>query len=441
MCLEGDFASGAAEQTKPGCDVWRPIKPAESNRLCSLSAWHRLGPRARRAKQATTVTMAFRGRRWCSTCQCVAPAGPASPTGSGGCRATSFHPWFFFSSFFLRGSGTVGNMIPETATEQSILEIASSLAAGPARVSRRTASQISLLRLVMNKPTNTFRPYPYYFPYEQAFPDEDVSVGDTFLRRPRGSSPYDASLPWPTGSWKQSAVLDASDPAVAICLAAREGNLQFLSEQPQAILLLDGNGDSITTHAVDSGKMSSLEFLLRLPFCVHTLLNVPSRDARDGNYPLMAAVTNNRVECAARLLAAGARIMVPVNHFEDSTVTPTSMMHQIIYYPDAGRDDAGGDRLPLLAMMLWDLTNPKTKYSWAQQVSILLFRTIVGEDKLTHTHRHTGTKEDAIGIGAILGHARRSGKECAAFRAAVLKLFQVAATASAPSTRRRSRRT
>ena len=125
MCLDGDFASGAAEQTKPGCDVWRPIKPAESSRLCSLSAWHRLGPRARRAKQATTVTMAFRGRRWCSTCQCVAPAGPASPTGSGGCRATSFHPWFFFSSFFLRGSGTVGNMIPETATEQSILEISS----------------------------------------------------------------------------------------------------------------------------------------------------------------------------------------------------------------------------------------------------------------------------------------------------------------------------
>ena len=54
-------------------------------------------------------------------------------------------------------------------------------------------------------------------------------------------------------------------PATAICLAAREGNLQFLSEQPQAkLLLLDGNGDSVITHAVDRGNMRSLEFLLSL---------------------------------------------------------------------------------------------------------------------------------------------------------------------------------
>ena len=38
-------------------------------------------------------------------------------------------------------------------------------------------------------------------------------MGDPLLRGPIGSSPSDASLPWPTGSWKQSAVLDASDPA------------------------------------------------------------------------------------------------------------------------------------------------------------------------------------------------------------------------------------
>ena len=38
----------------------------------------------------------------------------------------------------------------------------------------------------------------------------------------------------------------------------------------------------------------------------------------------MAAVTENRVEFVARLLAAGTCIMVSVNHFEDRTVTPTS---------------------------------------------------------------------------------------------------------------------
>ena len=57
-----------------------------------------------------------------------------------------------------------------------------------------------------------------------------------------------------------------------------------------------------------------------------TLLNLPSKD---GNYPLMQAVTNNRLVCAVRLPAAGARIMVPVNHFEDHTAAPTSMLHEI----------------------------------------------------------------------------------------------------------------
>ena len=52
LCLDGGCASGAAEQTEPGSGVWWAIKPAESLRQGCLSAWHRLGPRARRAKQA-----------------------------------------------------------------------------------------------------------------------------------------------------------------------------------------------------------------------------------------------------------------------------------------------------------------------------------------------------------------------------------------------------
>ena len=55
--------------------------------------------------------------------------------------------------------------------------------------------------------------------------------------------PY--SPPRPIGSWKQSAVLDASHPAAAICLAARSlrGDLPFLTSQPPGkLLLLDGNG-------------------------------------------------------------------------------------------------------------------------------------------------------------------------------------------------------
>ena len=74
-------------------------------------------------------------------------------------------------------------------------------------------------------------------------------------------------------------MLDESDPATAICLAVREGDLHFLSEQPQAkLLLLNGNGDSVITHAVYSGNMHSLEFLLSLPLCVHMLLNLPSKE-------------------------------------------------------------------------------------------------------------------------------------------------------------------
>ena len=125
-----------------------------------------------------------------------------------------------------------------------------------------------------------------------------------------GPQSHGASLPWPTGSWKQSAVLAASYPAAEICPAARKGDLEFLAEQAQTkLLLLYGNAmmgiqsSPMHWHAVDSANMSSLEFLFNLPSCVDTLLNLP---AKDGNYPLMVAVTNNRVECEVRLLAAGS---------------------------------------------------------------------------------------------------------------------------------------
>ena len=55
--------------------------------------------------------------------------------------------------------------------------------------------------------------------------------------------------------------------------------------------------------------------------------------------------------------------MIPMNHFEDCTVAPTYMLHQIIYtqtYHEDSSDDAR--RLPLFAIMLRDLLkNPKGK--------------------------------------------------------------------------------
>ena len=114
------------------------------------------------------------------------------------------------------------------------------------------------------------------------------------------------------------------------------------------------NGDPVFTHAVDSGKMPYLKFLLNPPFCVDTLLNLPGLPRMElelgWTCPFMEAVTvvqKISVECAAAvgLLAAGARIMVPVKNFEDSTVSPTSMLHQIIYaqgYPADTRDTIHG---------------------------------------------------------------------------------------------------
>ena len=113
----------------------------------------------------------------------------------------------------------------------------------------------------------------------------------------------------------------------------------------------------------------------------------------------MEAITNNHIECAVRLLVAGARIMVPMNHFEDCTVTSTSMLHQIIYaqaYLEDMRDTThhvsdNAGRLLLTIMLLDLLDNPKRKYSWAQQESIPLFRTVIGEDstKSTDTQMRT----------------------------------------------------
>ena len=93
------------------------------------------------------------------------------------------------------------------------------------------------------------------------------------------------------------------------------------------------------------------------------------------------------------LVKACARSMVPVTHFEDHTVSPTSMLHEIIYslaYPKAGRNEAQAYQrsFALLVVMLGDLTKPHGKYTWAQQVSILLFRTIIGED-VTGTQMRT----------------------------------------------------
>ena len=136
-----------------------------------------------------------------------------------------------------------------------------------------------------------------------------------------------------------------------------------------------------------------------------TLLNLPSKD---GNYPLMQAVTNDRLDCAVLLLHAGPRIMVPVNHFEDCTVAPTSMLHEIIFSMAYLEDGSGNaeDRL-MLATLLEDLLeNPESKYSWAEQVGILLFRTIIGEGV-------TGTKmRTPLELAQFLG-LRESARQLA----------------------------
>jgi len=53
-----------------------------------------------------------------------------------------------------------------------------------------------------------------------------------------------------------------------------------LAKEPiEKLLRIDENGDSVITHAVSSGSVSSLEFLLNQPSCVDALLNLPSWSA------------------------------------------------------------------------------------------------------------------------------------------------------------------
>ena len=120
----------------------------------------------------------------------------------------------------------------------------------------RTAPKIIALRLVMN-PSHKFCSYPYYFPNKQAFPYENVGVGDPLLRGPIGSSPFDASLPWPTVSWKRSAVLDASDP-----VAEKETLTSWLNSLRQNYCCFMGMG----IPSSPGGNISHLNFLLSLPF-------------------------------------------------------------------------------------------------------------------------------------------------------------------------------
>ena len=181
-------------------------------------------------------------------------------------------------------------------------------------------------------------------------------------------------------------VLSESDPAISICSAAREGDVNFLADQPiEKLLLLDENGDSVITHAVDSGNVFSLKFLLDEPSCVDKLLNLQSKT---GNYPLMEAVTNNRVYFVKRLLEKGARIMVPMNRFEDGLVVPPSMLHLIVAAlanPDGNtaqqRNDERTHTALILTNILNDLSDPtNTKYSWVQQVGILLVKAIINDE-------------------------------------------------------------
>ena len=55
-----------------------------------------------------------------SCSSCAAPAGPASQAKKRGCGATFFHAFFFF---FAKVRHSSCKITPETATEQSILEI------------------------------------------------------------------------------------------------------------------------------------------------------------------------------------------------------------------------------------------------------------------------------------------------------------------------------
>ena len=121
-----DCASGAAEQTRPGSGGPSSPLRALDQAVCPHGTGWAFELAGRRKPGGPPVPHQLGLSAELGTPPVPFPpgtaAGPAEagPEESGGCRATSFHAWFL-----LRRSGTVGNTTPETATEQSILEVAS----------------------------------------------------------------------------------------------------------------------------------------------------------------------------------------------------------------------------------------------------------------------------------------------------------------------------
>ena len=109
----------------------------------------------------------------------------------------------------------------------------------------------------------------------------------------------------------------------------------------------------------------------------------------------MEAVTNNSVYFVMRLLDAGARIMVPMNRFEDDRVVPFPMLHLLVH---ALANPAGNTLLQrkneqrqtarILSIVLKDLSDPTNeKYSWVQQVGMLLVKAIITDEEVVEESR------------------------------------------------------
>ena len=151
-------------------------------------------------------------------------------------------------------------------------------------------------------PSHRFCSYPYYFPNKQAFPYENVGVGDPLLRGPIGSSPFDASLPWPSGPQCHGGALYWTHPT--LLPKTRRWLPGWTASGKTTVALWEWG---FRPHPVEI--LATWSSFWACLFCVHTLLNLPSQY---GNYPLMAAVTNNHVKFAARLLVASPCISEPL---------------------------------------------------------------------------------------------------------------------------------
>ena len=80
-------------------------------------------------------------------------------------------------------------------------------------------------------------------------------------------------------------MLDASDPAAAICLAARKGDLTFLASQPpKKLLLLDRNGDSVITHAAETLLEVPFESAVLCEYAAECALQGWKRSTNAGSY-------------------------------------------------------------------------------------------------------------------------------------------------------------